>query len=78
LAAEASTEVLVKYFQGANFSELEPLLKRRYVHPQFHIEQGNAVKSLRKAISSLNVKWFWYALQNPKNNQSILGFDMSN
>ncbi|XCN75215.1 MAG: HET-C-related protein [Candidatus Electrothrix aestuarii] len=78
LAAEASTEVLVKYFQGASFSELEPLLKRRYVHPQFHIEQGDAVKSLRKAISSLNVKWFWYALQNPKNNQSILGFDMSN
>ncbi|MCI5124309.1 MAG: hypothetical protein D3925_07495, partial [Candidatus Electrothrix sp. AR5] len=37
LASEATTEVLVKYFQGASFIELEPLLKRRYIHPQFHV-----------------------------------------
>ncbi|WLE96959.1 MAG: hypothetical protein QTN59_20075 [Candidatus Electrothrix communis] len=72
LAAEASTEVLVKYFQGASFSELEPLLKRRYVHPQFHIEQCAKTGSLNKAIQALNRKWFWYASKNLDDGQSIL------
>ncbi|MGB5687215.1 MAG: HET-C-related protein, partial [Candidatus Electrothrix sp.] len=75
LAAEATTEVLVKYFQGASFSELEPLLKRRYIHPQFHTDQCAKTGSLNKAIESLNEKWFWYASQNLDNGQSILGFD---
>ncbi len=75
LAAEATTELLVKYFQGASFSELEPLLARRYVHPQFHVAQCAETGSLNKAIQALNGKWFSYASQNPKNGQSILGFD---
>ena len=75
LAAEATTEVLVKYFQGASFSELEPLLERRYVHPQFHVEQCAETGSLNKAIRALTGKWFSYASRNPKNGQSILGFD---
>ncbi|CAK8720362.1 Heterokaryon incompatibility protein Het-C [Candidatus Electrothrix laxa] len=75
LASEATTEVLVKYFQGASFSELEPLLKRRYVHPQFHTDQCAKTGSLNKAIESLNGKWFWYASKNLDNGQSILGFD---
>ncbi|MCI5138402.1 MAG: hypothetical protein D3922_08290, partial [Candidatus Electrothrix sp. AR1] len=75
LASEATSEILVKYFQGANFSELEPLLARRYVHPQFHIEQCTETGSLNKAIQALNGKWFSYASQNPENGQSILGFD---
>ncbi len=77
LAAEASTEVLVKYFQGANFRELEPLLARRYVHPRFHREQCAATGSLNKTIRKLEGKWFQYAVQNPKNGQSILGFDIN-
>ena len=75
LASEATTEVLVKYFQGASFSELEPLLKRRYVHPQFHTEQCAKTGSLNKAIEALTGKWFWYASKNLDNGQSILGFD---
>ena len=75
LAAEATTEVLVKYFQGASFSELEPLLERRYAHPQFHVAQCTKNGSLNRAILALNGKWFWYASQNPDNGQSILGFD---
>jgi hypothetical protein len=77
LAAEASTEVLVKYFQGANFHELEPLLARRYVHPQFHREQCAATGSLNRTIEELEGKWFQYAIQNPENGQSILGFDIN-
>jgi hypothetical protein len=76
LAAEASTEVLVKYFQGAAFSELEPLLARRYVHPKFHREQCAATGSLNRTIQNLQgKKWFQHAVQNPENGQSILGFD---
>ncbi|WP_446010451.1 HET-C-related protein [Candidatus Electrothrix sp.] len=76
LAAEASTEVLVKYFQGAEFSELEPLLERRYVHPRFHREQCATTGSLNRTIQSLQgKKWFQHAVQNPENGQSILGFD---
>ena len=75
LASEATSEVLVKYFQGASFSELEPLLARRYVHPQFHVEQCTETGSLNKAIQALNGKWFSYASQNPDDGQSILGFD---
>ena len=76
LAAEVSTEVLVTYFQGAEFSELEPLLARRYVHPKFHVEQCAETGSLNRAICHLNGKWFHYALHNPENGQSILGFNI--
>lgn len=77
LAAEVSTEVLVKYFQGADFSELEPLLQRRYMHPKFHRENCAQTGSLNQVIHALNGKWFQYALQNPENGQSILGFDIA-
>ncbi|MCI5142890.1 MAG: hypothetical protein D3909_14410, partial [Candidatus Electrothrix sp. ATG1] len=75
LAAEVTTEVLSKYFQGASFSELEPLLERRYMHPQFHMEQCVQTGSLNRAIRALSGKWFWYASQNLENGQSILSFN---
>ena len=34
-------------------------------------------EELQQAVSALNEKWFWYALRNPENKRSILGFDMS-
>ena len=77
LATEMTTEVLVKYFQGATFSELEPLLERRYVHPQFHREQCARTGSLNRTIQALQGKWFHHSVQTPENGQSILGFDMN-
>ncbi len=74
LAAEVTTEILVKYHEGANFSELEPLLRRRYAHPQFHVEKCAETGSLKKAIEALDRKWFRYASENPEDGRSILGF----
>ncbi|MCI5223482.1 MAG: hypothetical protein D3924_12625 [Candidatus Electrothrix sp. AR4] len=76
LAAEVTTEVLVKYFQGASFIELEPLLRRRYVHPKFHVEKCEQTESLNTAIDALDKKWFWYASENPNDKRSILGFEL--
>jgi hypothetical protein len=76
LAAEVTTEVLVKYFEGARFSEVESLLRRRYAHPQFHVETCRETDSLNKAVDALDRKWFRYALKNPQDRRSILGFEL--